>query len=735
MCKAPEVHLDVNVELSPNHKRALRAAFQSIDGLLTEAEGALESRRSKAVFSKHVDDAVPAQCNLAHDQIFRIRERMRARLTEFDIPLPPPACGSLKAARTSAVFAGIDLEEISPSRMIAFGKLPIETARRLREVQLELKRMLSGLEGVLSAPAEADLAAMIKGIENPGDVVAMLGELERLVSRYKLIPLREALKHCIEHARIPSFEIAVFGRSNCGKSSLLNYLLNSTVLPVGATPVTAVPICVRDGGESCLRLTFADGRQTVLSIEALADFAAEERNPENRRRVSRIEVTLPASRLRGGVRLVDTPGLGSLAGAADHETAAYLPRCDVGIVLIDAASGPSPADFQLVQALRQAGASPLLLLSKADLLAGKERARMISHARDSLYQHLKIECPVFAVSVRETALTDFWWEGAMKAQVAYWRQSAAAALRRKVAVLRYAVADAIRHMLQALKTASIMDSPSANPRILLAAEESLEAAFSDNGNSIGCANATVDGIGGIFAKSIARAWTSKKPASLAVIFAEATAKILGPLASAYHDRYIHLRDRLEQALEKSIPGMADYALDDLPGGCAIPVFEPDLLGRRLDIPQPVGLRLFGESFLAYFAQRHFRRQIGDALHVALTDYQRDLHEWLNRALQELRATFEAMADLQRDPLLPSVKELAVDPLELERDLAALDAPQTAVYDELASPAVDGKPTVVSNAPDEPQPLDQHGEASDCGAPHMAMDANPSARKTTDAHGF
>ena len=39
-----------------------------------------------------------------------------------------------------------------------------------------------------------------------------------------------------------------------------------------------------------------------------------------------------------GVVLVDTPGIGSLATFGAAETMAYLPRCDLGIVLVDAAS-------------------------------------------------------------------------------------------------------------------------------------------------------------------------------------------------------------------------------------------------------------------------------------------------------------------------------------------------------------------------------------------------------------
>jgi len=56
----------------------------------------------------------------------------------------------------------------------------------------------------------------------------------------------------------------------------------------------------------------------------------------NAKHVARINVELPSPRLRDGVVFVDTPGLGSLASAGATETIAYLPRCDLGVALLDA---------------------------------------------------------------------------------------------------------------------------------------------------------------------------------------------------------------------------------------------------------------------------------------------------------------------------------------------------------------------------------------------------------------
>ncbi len=93
---------------------------------------------------------------------------------------------------------------------------------------------------------------------------------------------------------------------------------------------------------------------------------AEQLNPGNEKHVTRIVVELGSARLRDGITFVDTPGLGSLATRGAAETLAYLPRCDLGVVLIDAGSTLTPDDLQTIQILYDAAIPATVLLSRAD---------------------------------------------------------------------------------------------------------------------------------------------------------------------------------------------------------------------------------------------------------------------------------------------------------------------------------------------------------------------------------
>jgi len=111
-------------------------------------------------------------------------------------------------------------------------------------------------------------------------------------------------------------------------------------------------------------------------------------------------VELPAQRLREGVVYVDTPGLGSLATSGAAETKAYLPRCDLGVVLIDAGSTLTQDDLATVQTLRDAGIPASVLLSKADLLAPADRERALQYVGEHIRSDLGFELPVHAISIK-----------------------------------------------------------------------------------------------------------------------------------------------------------------------------------------------------------------------------------------------------------------------------------------------------------------------------------------------
>src|SRR4029453_11492500 len=133
----------------------------------------------------------------------------------------------------------------------------------------------------------------------------------------------------------PRLGVAVVGEFKRGKSSLLNALVGREVLPVGVLPLTAVPT-VLEQGEEGLVVEYTDGHQEQHRLDQVARFVTEDANPGNRLGVARVTARLHTRLLDAGVRLVDTPGVGSVHEHNTRSTDTYLPSLDAAVLVVSA---------------------------------------------------------------------------------------------------------------------------------------------------------------------------------------------------------------------------------------------------------------------------------------------------------------------------------------------------------------------------------------------------------------
>lgn len=436
---------------SEHHQRHVRTTFQYIDKLLGEAEHIMVDAGSPSPFRRHADDTTPVQRKVAHDYIARIRDVMRRVMEELNIPPPAPHSGAIWAAAINLMYCSISLNELTPERMQAYGPLSPEAAERLDSIRAELDGLIAKLRAYLGRGAGDDLPQRFQRLGKTTDEIRLLSEIERVVTAHGLVEFRSALTTLLDRMESAAFEVGVFGRVSSGKSSLLNYILRTDVLPVGVTPVTAIPTRISHGPAPEAGIEFAEAQPQIIPLSDLPEFATEQKNPGNKKHVTRIFVKLPSDRLAEGVTFVDTPGLGSLAVAGAEETIAYLPRCDLGIVLIDASAGLTQDDLIIVQALYRAGALAMVLVSKADLFSAADRQQMTDYVKTNLRAQLAVEPPVHAVSVsgKEAALCDDWFEKQLRPLLSRHVELASAVNKRKIGALHEAVVEALERRLQA----------------------------------------------------------------------------------------------------------------------------------------------------------------------------------------------------------------------------------------------------------------------------------------------
>jgi GTP-binding protein EngB required for normal cell division len=433
------------IRLNDNHRNTLLAGFKYIDRLLAEAVGGLTAAENGAIFSPVAPDATPVQRRIISDQASSLRRALKAALDACDIPVRPPSIGGLRNLRSALIFIDIAIEELGPKHLKGYGHIDDETTAQVEALQAQMRTRLGELRRFVDSGLGGDLSARLARLDQTIGEVLLLGELERIITDHGLVELRQPLTILLERMEVNMWTVAFVGRVSCGKSSLLNYLLDTDALPSGVTPVTAVPIRIVPGSPASAVVSFATGKPEQVPVALLSEFASEERNPGNARHVTDILLRLPAPRLAADICFVDTPGLGSLATAGAAQTLAFLPRCDLGVFLLDSGSTVTEEDLQVLRSLLEGGAEILVVLSKADLLTPADLGKLLGYIRKQLADALSREVSVEAISVASghSALADVWFDAMLLPRRNNHHELAAVTLRRKAGALRESVIAAL----------------------------------------------------------------------------------------------------------------------------------------------------------------------------------------------------------------------------------------------------------------------------------------------------
>ncbi len=640
--------------LNSNHERRLSVTCRYLDKLLADMENALNVSASRLAFPQYIPDIAPAQRRVIEDYIARIRAQLVRVLDGQGIERPAaeiPVSRSLHAVLT---FIDIAVEELKPEYMRGYGEVPAAAAVELSGIAGELRGLVSQLDGYVMHGSEENLQRRLEQLEQVGDEVALLKKLETAITDNGLVEFRSTLSMILERLEDNGFEIAVFGRVSSGKSSLLNAILETDILPVGVTPITAVPTRITFGKSPGIDVWFANRTPEQFEIARLPEFVAEQFNPGNQKHVTKILVRLDSPRLRDGVIFVDTPGLGSLATRGAAETIAYLPRCDLGVVLIDAGSTLTPDDLQTVQILYEAAIPATVLLSKADILALPDRTRIMDYVRQQIKTELNIDLAVHPVSVIpqcKELLTE-WFTNDIAPLYNQRQELKLRSVKRKIGGLRQSVEFALSSRLRRKDKISPQ-----RVELLRGAEKELRQANGELEELRKAAREVSNRIERLSQPAARRAsvslvasWKSNaNETNVSQVVSEAvsktvedwTGRLQRAIGSLAHDLHQTLEATAQVLEMKDAPSEEEFAslLREMPafdvGNLDLPLTRPGLLllmGRKLS-----------ESVMA----GRITKLIGPALSRSLSAYRALLADWAERTLTQMQRRFDAHANSYR----------------------------------------------------------------------------------------
>jgi len=246
---------------------------------------------------------------------------------------------------------------------------------------------------------------------SPDPVSAAAGQLlvriQETCGRFQITSLKRQIEACENLLHQDQLiDVAILGQFKAGKSSFLNSLIGKSILPVGVIPVTTTITRLQYGSRERALIHHFDGKEEEAELTAVEEFTSEARNPSNRKSVEWVDVELPALERYAGLRLVDTPGLGSIFRYHVETSANWLPEVGAALVAISADRPLAENDLQLIRDLRKHTPKIILLLTKADLLSPEQQKEVIQFFRAALLRELHEEFPIFLFSTR--ADTERW---------------------------------------------------------------------------------------------------------------------------------------------------------------------------------------------------------------------------------------------------------------------------------------------------------------------------------------
>ena len=198
------------------------------------------------------------------------------------------------------------------------------------------------------------------------------------------------------------FNVAFIGQFKRGKSSLINAILGEEILPTDMLPVTSVITIVQFGEHRRYIVNYNDGHSDQIGIDSIPDFVSEANNPSNVKAVKDVVVELPIPILQNGIRLVDTPGIGSVFALNTETTVTYIPKIDIAVVVLGSDPPVSAEELSLIKAVSQRANTLYVVLNKADLVDPQAIERVKEFTRDVIKSELGTEPErIFHVSARD----------------------------------------------------------------------------------------------------------------------------------------------------------------------------------------------------------------------------------------------------------------------------------------------------------------------------------------------
>lgn len=172
--------------------------------------------------------------------------------------------------------------------------------------------------------------------------------------------------------------VAIMGITSSGKSTLVNALLGEKILPMAIRPSSSIIITAAKGEKRQATVYFKNREPEILegvnlNEEIIGTYADESRNPNNKLKVTQIDITTPEFLLNENIHIIDSPGLDAWE-LESHEKLTLeilLPTIDICIFLTTVKANSDLANSEKIKIVNEKEKQIILVQNMIDSIEEK----------------------------------------------------------------------------------------------------------------------------------------------------------------------------------------------------------------------------------------------------------------------------------------------------------------------------------------------------------------------------
>lgn len=234
--------------------------------------------------------------------------------------------------------------------------------------------------------------------EAKGSILERAAELEAVARKLEKEEMAQSVSAVVRKLDEERFYLAVLGNFKRGKSTFINALLGSPILPTGVVPLTSVVTKLSYDVDDRAVVTYEDGGKRTIELDALEDYITERGNPGNKKNIAEVDVLVNSPLLQRGVILVDTPGIGSTYISNTRATYDFLSKLDAAIIVIGSDPPISEVELDFVREVKPNVEGLFFVQNKMDRANAKDWNEALLFSKTVLEKDLKMDIKLYPLS-------------------------------------------------------------------------------------------------------------------------------------------------------------------------------------------------------------------------------------------------------------------------------------------------------------------------------------------------